>query len=127
MQAFRFTTPLHTCTARVVLAAALASASLSAFAHHGWGDYDAAKPMTVKGKVAELNYANPHASLRIDIDGKRWTAILAPVSRMESRGASQQMLAPGKEVTLVGYPSRTTDGEMRIERVSADGKTVELR
>lgn len=96
-------------------------------AHHGWGDYDDKQPLTLKAKVVELNYANPHASVVIDAGGKRWNAILAPISRMESRGATRQALEVNQEITVMGYPSRTTAGEMRVERVILGDKTVELR
>ena len=58
---------------------------------------------------------------------RTWTVVLAPVSRMESRGLTEAMLASGKPVTLEGYPRRDGTPEMRIERVTAQGKTVELR
>ena len=116
---------------RIVFSTVFAVASTLGFqtsqAHHGWGDYDDKQPLTLKAKVVELVYANPHASVVIDAGGKRWNAILAPISRMESRGASRQALEVNQEITVVGYPSRTTSGEMRVERVILGDKTVELR
>ena len=49
------------------------------------------------------------------------------VARMEARGLTKAMIAPGKRVQLVGYPRKDGTPEMRIERISAEGKTVELR
>ena len=72
-------------------------------------------------------YENPHAHIRIDAGGKRWLAILAPVSRMEARGATADKVAVGREVTLVGYASKEKADELRAERITMDGKTVELR
>jgi hypothetical protein len=37
------------------------------------------------------------------------------------------MVGPKQKVTLVGYPRLDGTPEMRIERVIAGGKTVELR
>ncbi|MGO4761648.1 DUF6152 family protein [Cupriavidus sp. 2KB_3] len=106
----------------------LAMASLPAIAHHGWSTYDQTKPLTVTGKVVESHYENPHATIRVDAQGKRWFAVLAPVSRMESRGATQDKVAVGKQVTLVGYQSKEKADEMRVERITVDGgQTVELR
>jgi len=106
----------------------LALASLPAIAHHGWSTYDQTKPLTVTGKVVESHYENPHATIRVDADGKRWFAVLAPVSRMESRGATQEKVAVGKQVTMVGYQSKEKADEMRVERITVDGgQTVELR
>ena len=67
----------------------------------------------------------------LEAEGKTYTVVLAPVSRMESRGASRESVAAGKDVTVVAYPSRTHAGELRAERILLpDGsaeKTVELR
>ncbi|MEC3764395.1 MULTISPECIES: DUF6152 family protein [Cupriavidus] len=108
-------------------AAALAMAAVPAIAHHGWSTYDEAKPMTLTGKIVESHYENPHAHIRIDAGGKRWLAVLAPVSRMEARGATSDKVAVGREVTLVGYASKEKPDELRAERITVDGKTVELR
>lgn len=104
-----------------------AFASVPAIAHHGWSTYDETRPLTVTGKVVESRYENPHATIRVEADGKRWFAVLAPVSRMESRGASADMVAVGRQVTMVGYASKEKADEMRVERITLDGKTVELR
>ncbi|SPA57110.1 DUF6152 family protein [Cupriavidus taiwanensis] len=108
-------------------AAALAMATVPAIAHHGWSTYDETKPMTLTGKIVESHYENPHAHIRIDAGGKRWLAVLAPVSRMEARGATSDKVAVGREVTLVGYASKEKPDELRAERITVDGKTVELR
>jgi hypothetical protein len=52
---------------------------------------------------------------------------LAPVFRMQNRGLPQPMLVKGKTVKVEGYVSKVHGDEMRIERISVDGKTVELR
>jgi hypothetical protein len=46
---------------------------------------------------------------------------------MEARGLTQDMVTGNKPVTLIGYPRSDGTTEMRIERVIANGKTVELR
>lgn len=114
-----------------VAAAVVAVTALPAFAHHGWSDYDADKPMTLKGRVQASRYENPHATITLAVEGRPYDVVLAPVTRMESRGAPRDAIAVGKEVTVVGYPSRAHAGELRAERlVFNDGtadKTVELR
>ncbi|MEM5274830.1 DUF6152 family protein [Cupriavidus taiwanensis] len=107
--------------------AALAMAAMPAGAHHGWSTYDETRPMTLTGKIVESHYENPHAHIRVDAGGKRWLAVLAPVSRMEARGATSDKVAVGREVTLVGYASKEKPDELRAERITVDGKTVELR
>ncbi len=98
-----------------------------AHAHHGWSSYDAQKTLTIEAPLQSLRWANPHSAARIDYQGKSWDVVLAPVTRMEARGLSEEMLKPGRKVTLVGYPRSDGTAEMRIERVILDGKTYELR
>ena len=106
-------------------AAALAVAP--AAAHHGWSSYDSSKAMTVTAPVIESSYTNPHGSLVIEVEGTRWDVILAPPSRMISRGLTPESIATGETVTVEGYPKRDGTSEMRAERITAGGKTVELR
>lgn len=114
-----------------LLAAALLFAAVPAVAHHGWSDYDGDHPLTLKGRIQSASYENPHATITLDAAGKRYTVVLAPVSRMEARGASREAVAAGRDVTVVGYASKTHAGEVRAERIvigeGADEKTVELR
>ncbi|MGI9024967.1 MAG: DUF6152 family protein [Burkholderiaceae bacterium] len=113
------------------LAAALVAFAAPAFAHHGWSDYDADKPLTLNGTIKTSSYENPHATIALDVSGKVYTVILAPVSRMEGRGAAREAVAVGKQITVVGYPSKTHAGEVRAERImfkdAGADKTVELR
>lgn len=106
---------------------ALVLGATAALAHHGWSSYDADKTLTIETSVKTLAYRNPHAHITIDYEGREWHVVLAPISRMESRGLSEADLAAGKTVTLVGYPRKDGSPEIRAERVIVDGRTVELR
>jgi hypothetical protein len=113
---------------RAILAAAAAVLACgAAAAHHGWGSYDAAKPITVTGPIVTSKYENPHATITVKAADKVWTVTLAPTFRMNNRGASKDMVAVGKTVSAVGYASTVEKDEMRAERITVDGKTVELR
>lgn len=107
--------------------AAIAAAPLPASAHHGWSSYDSDKAMTVTAPVIESDYGHPHGSLTLESEGERWTVILAPPSRMTNRGLTPEAIAVGETVTVEGYPKRNGEKEMRAERITAGGKTVELR
>ena len=104
-----------------------ATLALPAIAHHGWSEYDATKPLTFTGKVVASGYEHPHGHIRLETPGKTWLVILAPPSRMENRGLAAAEIAKGKSVTVVGYANRDKPEEMRAERITAGGKTVELR
>lgn len=112
---------------RFALATVLVVVPASVLAHHGWSSYDDSKVMTVKAPLTSVGWGNPHGSARVSWQKRTWNVVLAPVSRMEARGLTPQMLAPKKVVTLVGYPRKDGTPEMRIERVIVDGKTIELR
>jgi cytochrome c biogenesis factor len=99
----------------------------AAFAHHGWGSYDAAKPVTVAGPVLTSKFENPHATITVRGSDKTWTVTLAPTSRMISRGATQAVIAVGNSISAYGYPSTVEKDEMRAERITVDGKTYEMR
>lgn len=105
----------------------LAITSMAAVAHHGWGSYDANKPVTVNGSILTSTFENPHATIAVKGADKIWTVTLAPTSRMEARGARAEVVAVGKTVSVYGYPSTVEMNEMRAERISVDGKTYELR
>lgn len=98
-----------------------------AWAHHGWSSYDADKTVKVEAPLAEVRYRNPHAEVAIDHEGKRWQVILAPISRMESRGLDKEALAAGRPVTIEGYPRKDGTAEIRAERITVNGKVIELR
>ena len=95
------------------------------FAHHGTNiSYDRSKATTLKGKVTEFRFANPHPQLYIDVtdkDGKvtNWGCEIAanPYQLILSgwnKERSVEVLKPGTSVTVTLAPSRagTPTGEM---------------
>lgn len=100
--------------------------SFTAF-HHGWSSYDQKKVLNLKGEIQEYSYDNPHGMLKFKVDNKIWTVVLAPPSRMESRGLAESMLKKGVRATVVGYPHLKIDDEMRAERITIGENTTELR
>lgn len=109
-----------------ILLAIFAYASLAG-AHHGWSEYDASKPLTLDGIIVESGYEHPHGHIRLQASDKTWNVVLAPPSRMQSRGLPRAELKPGVRVSVMGYANRSKPEEMRAERITLDGKTVELR
>lgn len=112
---------------KLIVAATLAAAPAALLAHHGWSSYDAQRVITHTANLTDVTWGNPHGGARVMFNRARWDVVLAPVPRMEARGLTRAMLAPDQRVTLVGYPRRDGTREMRIERVIAGGRTVELR
>jgi hypothetical protein len=97
------------------------------YAHHGWSEYDASQNLKLTGTIREAGYEHPHGYVKLQTPGKTWTAVLAPPSRMDNRGLSREALTVGETATVEGYPNRNKPEEMRAERITLGGKTVELR
>jgi len=105
----------------------LAAVPVAALAHHGWSEYDSSKLLKLSGRIVEYGYEHPHGHIRLETPGKTWLCVLAPPSRMENRGLAKDLLKPGSEATVEGYANRGKPEEMRAERITVGGKTVELR
>lgn len=112
---------------KAIIAAAALLLPVAAFAHHGWSSYDADKTIKVSAPVSGVTWGNPHGTAKVAYQGKTWDVVLAPTTRMQARGLTQDMLVKAKSVTLEGYPRTDGTAEMRIERVTVGDKTVELR
>ena len=117
----------HSPYSRLLVSVCLLAIATAAFAHHGWSGYDSDKTLTLIGVIKESGYEHPHGFIKLQTKDKLWLAVLAPPGRMENRGLLREALKPGAEVTVVGYPNRTDPNEMRAERITVGGKTVELR
>jgi len=96
-------------------------------AHHGWSGYDAAQTLTVTGTIQEASYGYPHGLMRLETPEKTWLVVLAPPSRLQRRGVTEDMLAVGATATAEGYVSKRDPEEMRAERITLAGKVFEMR
>lgn len=95
--------------------------------HHGWANYDQNKTLDYTGTIQSAVYENPHVIIKVNQDKKIWTAVLAPVSRMQSRGVTADMVKKGSSLRVVGYPHKEIKDEMRVERIFINGAKYELR
>ena len=114
-------------TALIASLALLLPLTATLVAHHGWGEYDSRKPLTLAGTIKEAGYENPHAYVDLDVDGKLWHAVLAPPSRMQARGVLRDQLTPGARVTVMGFPHKSRATEMKTEQIKVGDKTTHIR
>jgi hypothetical protein len=113
-----------------VLVGILASTlAVTVSAHHSWtAEYDAKKPVSVKGVVAKIEWTNPHTHFYVDsTDDKgtvtNWNFELASTLALERGGWSRKALPIGAQVTIMGYGGRTvTERAIASSIVTADGK-----
>lgn len=91
---------------------AMASLAVPVFAHHSWtAEYDAKKPVTVKGVVSKVEWTNPHTHFYVDTtdaNGKvtTWNFEMASTPALERAGWSRKTLPIGTEVTVEGFAGR---------------------
>lgn len=113
----------------IVLAGMALPLARPALAHHGWSGYEADKPITITGTISRMAYEFPHAEIEVtdQTTRKLWRLVLAPPSRMQSRGLPADAIQVGMTCTCYGYPHRRETDEARIEYMIVDGKRVELR
>ena len=107
----------------IAAAAAFAALTLPARAHHSLEDtYDLGRTVTLTGVVSEVQWANPHVRLLVEVKGaagevKTWSVEIKPPSAMARLGVSPAMLDRGREISVEVWLAK--DGS-----ASAAGKTL---
>ena len=110
-------------TAAAVLFVVLAARPLAA--HHAFAaEFDAKKPVKLKGTVTKMEWINPHAWIHIDVkkaDGsvEEWMIEAGTPNTLLRRGFTKDSLKAGTEVVVDGYQSK--DGSLR-----ANGRDITL-
>ena len=109
-------TSAHTkIVAGMALAALLGAGSL--WAHHAFSaEFDAKRPVQLKGTVAKMEWINPHAWIHIDVtvDGgevQRWMIEGGTPNTLFRRGFTKNSLLPGTVIIVDGYQAK--DGTLK--------------
>ena len=115
----------RTFTAIVVCAAGLLLGASAAQAHHAFSsEFDAARPIELRGVVTKMEWINPHSWITIDVtneDGsvQTWEIEAGAPNAMFRRGFTRDSLPVGTEIVVRGYQAR--DGGPR-----ANGRDLTL-
>jgi hypothetical protein len=106
----------------VALLVGLMTLANLAFAHHGTANYETTKTITVKGPVSDFQFINPHVI--IILDGKdetgkvqKWQGELTSPNRLTRAGWTKSSIKPGDIVTISGYPTKSGEPEIWIQKV----------
>ena len=92
-------------------------------AHHAFSaEFDATKPVRLRGKITKMEWINPHAWMHLDVtaeDGsvESWMIEAGPPGALVRRGWRKDSVTPGIEVLVEGY--QAIDGALR-----ANGRDV---
>jgi hypothetical protein len=99
--------------AAVLVAAAWVVAGSDAIAHHSVaGEFTVTKTLQLNGVVSEVEWANPHIYVHLDVKGAggtvtTWRLESVPVGMMRKAGLSKALLlANGQTASVEAYPAR---------------------
>ena len=110
---------------------ALTAAAVPAVAHHSFAaEFDAKKPVKLKGTVTKMEWINPHSWIHIDVktpDGKveQWMVEGGAPNALLRRGWNKNSLPAGTEIMVEGFQAK--DGALRAngrDITFADGKKL---
>jgi len=108
-------------TLRIAIAMLLATAA--AWAHHSFAaEFDANKHVTLRGRVTQVEWINPHVWIHIDVKGPdgavvNWMVEGGPPNALLRMGWTKNSLPEGMEIVVDGYQAK--DGAER-----ANGKDI---
>ena len=95
------------------------------WAHHAFAaEFDADKPVKLRGTVTKMEWINPHAWIHVDVkngDGTvtNWMVECGTPNTLFRRGLNKNSVMPGIEILVDGYQAK--DGSNR-----ANGRDVTL-
>ena len=124
-------------TTRFLTSALIALAALTAVwvapvnAHHSFAaEFDARKPVMLKGVVTQIDWTNPHVWFYVNVKDEeghttRWGIEMGAPHQLQQRGWLRDTMKVGDVVTVAGSLAR--DGSKRANArvvTTADGKTL---
>src|SRR4029078_613684 len=98
-------------------------------AHHSWtAEYDAKKPVAVKGTVSKVEWTNPHTHFYVDVTDASgtvttWNFKMASTPALERGGWSRKTLPVGTQVVVEGFAGRSVPARAIVTSFKGgDGK-----
>ena len=102
-----------------------------ATAHHSFAaEFDAEKPVTLKGIVVKWEMINPHGWITVDVTGAdgekvRWMVETSNPNGLMRLGWTKNSLKAGDQITVEAYRAKDGSNTANAARVTlADGRSV---
>jgi hypothetical protein len=114
----------------LLTAIALLASGLSIAAHHSFAaQYDASKPITLKGGITRIEWANPHIYFYLDVDAnggpEHWAIEGGAPSTLYRAGWRKDSAKVGDVVTVNGFLARDGSKLVNMQRaLLADGRNL---
>ena len=120
-------------TAVLLAAAVIVTAAIPVWAHHAFAaEFDANRPVLLKGTVTKVEWVNPHAWIHLTVkktDGttEEWMVEGGTPNTLFRRGFTKNSLLAGTEVIIDGYQSKDRSNRANGRDVTfADGRKLFL-
>jgi hypothetical protein len=106
--------------------------SSTALAHHSFSaEYDAKKPVTVKGVVTKVDWMNPHVYFYVDVEDEKgnvanWAFEMGPPNGLQRAGWTRNTMKIGDEVVVEGSLAKdgTNQANARSVTMASTGKKL---
>ncbi len=115
----------------VIVVGVVVALAPSVAAHHSFAaEYDANKPLTLKGTVSKVEWTNPHARFYVDVKDAKgvkttWNLELASPNVLRRNGWKRDTLSVGDEVVVEGSAAKDGSKMANARAVNlANGKRV---
>jgi Family of unknown function (DUF6152) len=114
-----------------LIALGMVASAAPVYAHHAFAaEYDANKPVSIRGKLTKVEWVNPHGWIHIDVtdDSGRitsWSVETGSPNALLRRGLRKTDFTTGLEVIINGY--RAKNGTPTINGTSVklpDGRNL---
>jgi DNA/RNA endonuclease YhcR with UshA esterase domain len=95
------------------LALALAVPATQPAAHHAFSaEYDANRPVTLRGTIVQMEWINPHTWMHVDVEDEdgtvtRWMIEGGTPNTLMRRGFTRESVQAGTEIVVEGYRAPT--------------------
>ena len=110
---------------------ALVASAAPLVAHHSFAaEYDAKKPVTLKGAVTRIEWTNPHARFYVDVKDDKgavvnWNFTIGSPNNLFRAGWTRNTIRAGDQVTVEGFAAKDGSHLAQTRNVKlADGRTV---
>jgi Family of unknown function (DUF6152) len=106
--------------------------AIAALGHHGYAAFDTSAEVTLKGKVTDFHFTNPHCVIEIDAKDEKgevrnWKAELTSANHLAPNGWSESTIQSGDELAITGFRAKNGAASLWVTKIRlANGKELNI-